>query len=74
MMYCYYVLALRNKRFHQYNRWYLLSSVALSFVIPLIKIEFWKETQQSEAMKVVTFVYEADAYVAKNTSFWNWEV
>ncbi len=73
MMYCYYVLALRNKRFHQYNRWYLLSSVALSFVIPLIKIEFWKETQQSEAMKVVTFVYEADAYVAKNTSFWNWD-
>ncbi len=70
-MYCYYLFALRNKRFHQYNRWYLLSAVALSFVIPLIKIEFWKETQQSTAMKVVTIVYEADAYVAKNTSVWN---
>ena len=32
------MLALRNNRFHQWNRYYLLSSVVLSFVLPLMKI------------------------------------
>jgi hypothetical protein len=68
VMYCYYLLALRNKRFHQYNRFYLLSSVALSFIIPLAKIELWKETiQPSPVTTVITFVNEADVYVAKNS-------
>jgi hypothetical protein len=75
IMYCYYVLALRNKRFHQYNRFYLLSSVALSFMVPLTKIELWKETvQRSPVTTVITFVNEADAYVAKNSyKIWQWD-
>jgi hypothetical protein len=75
VMYCYYLLALRNKRFHQYNRFYLLSSVALSFIIPLVKLELWKETiQPSPVTTVITFVNEADAYVAKNSSkIWQWD-
>lgn len=32
----YYWVALRNKRFHRYNRFYLLISLALSVVIPLL--------------------------------------
>jgi beta-lactamase regulating signal transducer with metallopeptidase domain len=75
ILYSYYLTALRNKRFHQYNRFYLLSSVALSFVIPLLKIELWKETVQvSPVTTVITFVNQADAYVAKNTfTFWEWD-
>ena len=69
ILYCYYLLALRNKRFHQYNRWYLLSAVTLSFLIPLMRIEFWKEVPQSTAMAVVTIINKADVYVAENASY-----
>ncbi len=73
IMYCYYLLALRNKRFHQYNRFYLLAAVGLSFIVPFIRIELWKESvQQSAVMKVIAIVTEADAYVAEKTQFvWN---
>lgn len=39
ILYGYYILALRNKRFHQYNRFYLLFAVVLSFVIPLLEFK-----------------------------------
>jgi len=42
----YYWLALRNKVFHRYNRFYLLATVVLSLSLPLIRIPVW---QQSEA-------------------------
>ncbi len=37
ILYGYYLLLLQNKRFHQYNRFYLLLSVLLSIVIPLLE-------------------------------------
>lgn len=39
IMMVYYWCVLRNKRFHQYNRFYILASVFLSFLIPFIKIQ-----------------------------------
>ncbi len=74
IMYCYYLLALRNKRFHQHNRFYLLLSIALSFIIPFISIEFWKESAQPSAvMKVINIINEADIYVAEKSKFsWDW--
>jgi TonB-dependent SusC/RagA subfamily outer membrane receptor len=36
----YYWLLLRNKRFHQYNRFYLLAVAFLSWIVPLIKIRW----------------------------------
>lgn len=38
ILYAYYHFFLRNERFHQYNRFYLLVSMVLSLVLPLIKI------------------------------------
>ena len=38
VLYGYYHLFLRNERFHQYNRFYLLLAVAISLVLPLLKI------------------------------------
>jgi len=72
LLYFYYLLALRNKRFHQYNRWYLLSVIGLSFIIPLIKITLWKQPEPQGIMKVITFVNRADAYVVSNTRQLNW--
>lgn len=37
ILYGYYLLVLRNKKFHQYNRFYLLLIVLLSFIIPLLE-------------------------------------
>lgn len=38
VLFGYYVLALRNKTFHQWNRFYLLACVVLSLAAPLLKI------------------------------------
>jgi N-acetylmuramoyl-L-alanine amidase len=38
ILYGYYLFALRNKRFHQYNRFYLLSIFIISWLIPLLRI------------------------------------
>lgn len=38
VFYVYYLLALRNKKFHRYNRWYLLAAVVLSLTAPLLNI------------------------------------
>ena len=36
----YYWVALRNERFHQWNRFYLLSALALSVLVPFLNIPF----------------------------------
>lgn len=38
LLYGYYYAFLRNKKFHHYNRYYLLWSMALSLVVPFLKI------------------------------------
>lgn len=39
-LYGYYWVSLRNRQFHQYNRFYLLAATVLSLVIPLLTIPF----------------------------------
>ncbi len=41
----YYWLALRNKLFHSWNRFYLLAAVIISLLLPFIKISFITEPQ-----------------------------
>jgi|GEM_PF-1227941 len=36
VLYGYYFAFLRNRTFHAYNRWYLLGSIVLSFLLPLL--------------------------------------
>ncbi|MBC7689535.1 MAG: N-acetylmuramoyl-L-alanine amidase [Aquabacterium sp.] len=42
----YYSLMLRNKIFHQYNRFYLLASVVLALLLPLVEIPVWHNASQ----------------------------
>lgn len=42
----YYWLALRNRNFHRYNRFYLLAAVATSLVMPFISIDFLVPAQE----------------------------
>lgn len=41
----YYWLALRNKLFHSWNRFYLLAAVVTSLLLPFVKISFTTEPQ-----------------------------
>ena len=38
LLYGYYFLMLRNRKFHQYNRFYILAAVNISLIVPFIKI------------------------------------
>jgi len=76
LLYGYYLVALRNKKFHQYNRFYLLLTVLLSLIIPLIRIKFWQETAPHEmpAIKLMKIVAMRDA-IAEETlrsAFGSW--
>lgn len=61
IMYCYYHIFLRNRRFHRYNRFYLLLSVALSIFLPLISFGFSGSSDPGSRNSVLhtDFVVEA---------------
>ncbi|UFH32809.1 M56 family metallopeptidase [Chryseobacterium sp. C-71] len=41
ILYAYYLLFLKDKTFHHYNRFYLLLLVVVSLILPLLKIEYF---------------------------------
>jgi len=59
----YYWLVLRNKRFHQYNRFYLLAVALLSWLVPLIKIQ-WSEPVVQADQQLIRFI----SLIAQNNS------
>ncbi|MGF2414917.1 MAG: hypothetical protein ACQUYJ_21440, partial [Ferruginibacter sp.] len=65
ILYGYYWLLLRNKVFHKYNRFYLMASVVLSLLLPLIKINFWQQQTEGQAavIKVLQAVSSGDEYM-----------
>src|SRR5687768_2766641 len=52
ILYGYYLLALRNKVFHRWNRFYLLAAVVISIAVPLIKIDIWQTSGDSTTRMV----------------------
>jgi len=68
LLFCYYFFILRNKRFHQYNRFYLLFILVFSWLIPLVRVRFWNETIQNEQVpiKLLTVVATSDAFVEES--------
>lgn len=53
ILYGYYHFFLRNKRFHQYNRFYLLGSVLLSLLVPLLNIPVYFTDADKESSVVL---------------------
>ncbi|WP_018676761.1 M56 family metallopeptidase [Riemerella columbina] len=41
LMYGYYLVFLKDKTFHHYNRFYLLATVVISLLLPLIKVKYF---------------------------------
>ncbi|AXY74990.1 hypothetical protein D3H65_13780 [Paraflavitalea soli] len=74
----YYWLFLRNRRFHHYNRFYLLATLLLSFVLPLFKIPVFNEAtdtlnqvayQTARAVTLQPFVQQVAIPVQETSSF-----
>ncbi len=78
LLYGYYLLFLRNKRFHRYNRFYLLCITLFSIVIPFINIPlrlFWGGRQAPgliSTLKVITASgWEEPVTVYAQQGFWH---
>lgn len=74
ILYGYYRLALHNKIFHRWNRFYLLSAVVISLSFPLIKINVWHNPagDDGQIIKLLNVVSTGDEYiyeVSSNGSF-----
>ena len=59
----YYLLALKDKAFHQWNRFYLLSAVALSIALPLVQIVVTTAAEKNTAIQLLQVVQSADDYL-----------
>ena len=72
LMMGYYWLVLRNKRFHQYNRFYLLMVAIISWLVPLIKIQ-WGHTEAIQFLNVVADSNsQMDVIIADKGFRFNW--
>ena len=59
LLYGYYHFALRNKRFHRYNRFYLLMAVIISSLIPFLNIPVYfsgNETSYSTVLETLQVI------------------
>ncbi|MBN8858983.1 MAG: N-acetylmuramoyl-L-alanine amidase [Sphingobacteriales bacterium] len=74
ILYGYYRLALHNKIFHRWNRFYLLAAVIMSLSFPLIKINIWHipSDDDGQVIKLLNVVTTGDEMIMeadKNGSF-----
>src|SRR5688572_23240232 len=53
LLYGYYHFALRNKKFHRYNRFYLLASVMVSILVPFLNIPVYFTTEETNSSFVL---------------------
>lgn len=76
----YYWLVLRNKRFHHYNRFYLLAIALLVWLVPLIKIQWQYQTVSEDPTVVQLLAVVADSNtrieeaVTRSGFRWSWEM
>ena len=64
ILYGYYYLALRDKVFHQWNRFYLLGSIVVSIFLPLVNISMSAPVQHnSKIISALEIVTGADEFV-----------
>ncbi len=76
ILYGYYIIALRNKIFHKWNRFFLLAAVVLSLAAPLIKINIRHNTDNDKTpvvhfLQVVNSGDEVVYEYTKNNNYFN---
>ena len=79
LLYTYYWFVLRNKKFHQYNRFYLMGISVLSWIVPLITIQIVKEQDiaSSKFLNFANFISENNSLleqeIIENTANYTWD-
>src|SRR5215217_3829981 len=64
IFFLYYHIALRDRKFHQWNRFYLLAIVVLSLVVPLLQFRFFHYREEpGQAIQLLQAVESADSYL-----------
>ena len=72
VMSAYYLLFLRDKTFHHYNRFYLLLTMVLSLFLPLLKVEYFTiETDSRILLLLNQFNQHSPKVVENSFNFWN---
>ena len=61
----YYWIALRNTRFHYYNRFYLVGTVLLSLALPLLDLQWFilSTPESAPVQQVVQYIYQSDGLI-----------
>src|SRR5690242_10682601 len=69
VLFLYYHIALRNKLFHQWNRFYLLASVIISLVAPIVQVSIMHQVsdEPNKAIQVLQVFQSADGYLEEVT-------
>src|SRR3954470_2371758 len=69
IFFLYYLIALRNKQFHQWNRFYLLIAVVLSLTVPLLQFTIWHRSaeQPNQAIELLRVFGSANNYLDEVT-------
>jgi hypothetical protein len=69
----YYFLALRNKAFHRWNRFYLLAAVVISLLAPIIKIDIFQNNDDKgtlvQMLQTISYGDEAVIEYSRNSDF-----
>jgi hypothetical protein len=69
----YYMLALRGRRMHGFNRFYLLSSVVIALVLPLVHIP-WAPWEASRGTAERVFIVLSPAAAGRSSGAFWWEL
>lgn len=72
VMSAYYLLFLRDKTFHHYNRFYLLGTMVLSLLLPLLKVEYFTIETDSRILLLLNQFNQNSAQEVEN-SFNVWD-
>jgi N-acetylmuramoyl-L-alanine amidase len=69
VLFLYYHIALRNKLFHQWNRFYLLISVFISLIAPLVQVSVMHQVsdEPNKAIRMLQVFQSADGYLEEIT-------
>ena len=71
----YYWLALRNTRFHYYNRFYLVGSFLLSLLLPLVDLNWFAvEPPQNYAAQQLIYFIDQPGLVSIAAKEFSWEL
>src|SRR5690606_7613021 len=65
VLFGYYHLALKDRTFHHYNRFYLLAAVLVSLLLPLLKMSYFTLAVNSNIYLVLSSVHYSESSFSK---------